>query len=96
MSVTAIDVIAISQSDFDRYGCPHCGNKNGYTLFSVPEAVVWICKRQECGETACILADSVERSPICFDGRLYPSVQKHPLGEILDPLVPDVPGERRT
>jgi hypothetical protein len=74
-------IIAISQRDKDRYGCPNCGCdvsicNNFYGMGALPVTC------EECHTKYVILADDLDKSPIGFgtaDGKTYyPEVVEHP------------------
>lgn len=72
-------VIAVSSSEMQAYGCPHCGYRSGHSAMSGGGASSWTCG--ECGKFAIILADGLNKSPLGFGiGKsfLYPKVRKHP------------------
>lgn len=71
------DVIAISLSDMQRFGCPHCGYRSGHISLSAGGVAVWKCGSEECRKICCILINGIKKSPIGFDG-FFPELQKHP------------------
>ena len=73
--MTTQTVIAVSATEFEEAGCPHCGYRSGYSPIWTGGAVAWTCG--ECGETCCVLADGINKSPIGF-GEIYPELQPHP------------------
>lgn len=72
-------IIAISQSDFKEYGCPHCNCDYASGSISGYGAAPVTCQNEDCKETFVILADGLEYSPIGI-GRPaeYPSLIDHP------------------
>lgn len=73
--LTAESAIAVSFTEIQQFGCPHCGYRSGTTPISGGGTAVWICG--ECQKTACILAEGVTKSTIGFGG-FYPELQDHP------------------
>ena len=71
-------IIAISESDFNSFGCPQCGCYSGYSMLTFfGTAADWRCN---CGCTTLIVADGIEVAPVCPPGHdSPPSVIKHPL-----------------
>ena len=59
--MTTTQIIAVSATEFEEAGCPHCGYRSGYSPIWTGGAVAWTCG--ECGETCCVLADGIARSP---------------------------------
>lgn len=70
-------VIAVSVTELNQFGCPHCGYRSGSTPLSFGGAASWRCGSNECGKTSCILAEGLTKSPIGF-GDFYPALQDHP------------------
>lgn len=70
-------VIAVSVTELNLFGCPHCGYRSGSSLLSFGGAATWRCGSNECGKTSCILAEGLTKSPIGF-GDFYPTIQDHP------------------
>jgi len=68
-------VIAVSNEDFQRCGCPHCGDIFGYSNISGGGAANWNCNG--CDQSCIILADGVTKSPMGV-GDVYPEMQDHP------------------
>ncbi len=69
-------VIAISVIEFNKFGCPYCGFRSGFTPTSYGGAAVWQCG--ECGKTCCVLGEGIVKSSIGFGGNFYPKLQAHP------------------
>lgn len=71
-------VIAISEKDFNDFGCSGCGSKEGHD--SVTSSVVRVHKCSACGVVTHILAEGVTASPVSVSGGIhFPSLTKHPL-----------------
>lgn len=77
----ASKIIAISQKDFDNWGCPHCGCNYTSTPGMITGTSVYV-KCNECETEFITLADDVYQSNISAstnDGPgVYPELQKHP------------------
>lgn len=77
--------IAISQKDFEQYGCPHCGGKE--EVF--PDTYTWMkTKRLKCGgcqKISVVVPEGQSKSAIGIGNNggpiEYPMVQKHPLNK---------------
>ncbi|MFA6194990.1 MAG: hypothetical protein WC719_04685 [Patescibacteria group bacterium] len=70
-------IIAISEADFERFGCSACGGKEGIDLNSSTLGRMRECP---CGVKTIILSDGVKSSPISTPGGVhFPSLSKHPL-----------------
>lgn len=68
--------IAVSASDFKRYGCVYCGHRYCYPgPIKSPGTTPVTCNA--CGESFIILADGVPRSDFVF-GDSLPELQPHP------------------
>jgi len=70
-------VIAVHQSEFQKFGCPHCGGIYGYSNLSGGGAAVWNCSEPDCGKVSVVVSDELTESPIGIDGH-NPKVQPHP------------------
>lgn len=70
-------VIAVSGAELQKFGCPHCGYRSGYSHMSSGGSTVWRCGSDECGEACCVLSEGVTKSRIGF-GDVYPELQAHP------------------
>jgi len=68
-------IVAISAADLQKFGCPYCGYRSGYSPISGHGAAAWDCG--ECGRTCCILGEGNTKSSIGF-GSFYPELQDHP------------------
>jgi predicted RNA-binding Zn-ribbon protein involved in translation (DUF1610 family) len=75
-----MDVIAISSEDQQRWGCPKCGYRFGYSRISKQNASDLTCG--ECGYRFVILAPGVTLSPFGIGPRngpfVYPDLTQHP------------------
>lgn len=71
------EVIAISLTDFERFGCPYCGFRSPASSMSVGDTAVCECGKNECGKTFCVLADGVARSSIVVRDSI-PELRSHP------------------
>lgn len=68
-------VIAISGNDVQKWGCPYCGYRSGYTAISGGGTSVVFCG--ECKRSFAVLAQGVEKSTVGF-ADFYPKLQEHP------------------
>lgn len=70
--------IAISYSDYQKYGCPNCktGKKKGFPLMSYKGCQVVCCSHCQVAYIVC--NDGIEQSSIGV-GAVYPEVVQHPL-----------------
>lgn len=77
--------IAVSQSDFDQYGCPHCGcsthnDKNGPLVPWMNTLDFWC---SQCAGRSAILKQDLAVSTIGFsvgtEPVYYPKLKVHPL-----------------
>ncbi|MDD3101852.1 MAG: hypothetical protein PHE59_01785 [Patescibacteria group bacterium] len=72
-------VIAVSASEFGKFGCPHCGFRSGSIRIQAGGSAAWKCGDEECGKICCILADGVTESSFGFGEEGYASkLQPHP------------------
>lgn len=76
-------MIAISSSDFERFGCVNCGCDFSYNPGPVSGNGTFPAKCGECGTEFVILADGLKESGIGFgtgtsDVYTYPKLQAHP------------------
>lgn len=75
--------IAITISDFNKFGCPYCGHKRYYQRASGPKGVLPICANPACQQGFVAVDDGEKVSPWGFGGdktpTFYPPVQRHPL-----------------
>ncbi|MFA5051074.1 MAG: hypothetical protein WC499_03095 [Patescibacteria group bacterium] len=79
MKKEAQSVIAVSASEFGKFGCPHCGYRSGSIRISVGGSAAWKCGSEECEKICCILADGVTESSFGFGEKGYSSkLQPHP------------------
>lgn len=73
-------VIAISNEDMQKWGCPNCGYRSGYSHISGQGASDWTCG--ECGYSFIILAKGVTVSPFGVGSgkgpAIYPKLSEHP------------------
>jgi hypothetical protein len=73
------EIIAVSASEFNEFGCPHCGYRSCYSHVSSGGASLASC---ECGKSFIVLADGVRRSSIGIgngnEETVYPELQSHP------------------
>gem|GEM_PF-3742485 len=75
-------VIAISVTDWFRYGCPHCGHLEAQRTLSVSIASRLVCANPDCGRTYCTINDGNNISMINFGTKeepYYPELLEHPL-----------------
>lgn len=71
-------IFAVSEKDFERFGCSICGCQDGHD--GTTSKLARLRKCQSCGSETIILADGVKTSPISVQGGLYfPALSKHPL-----------------
>lgn len=69
------NVLAISVSDYRKWGCPTCGFRSSYSAVSFGGAAVAYCT--QCNHTFVLLAAGVSESPIKVDNQT-PSISPHP------------------
>jgi plastocyanin/ribosomal protein L37AE/L43A len=81
MSEVTSEVIAISITDHEKFGCPSCGYRSGYTPISRGGSALWICGDGRCRRSCCILADDVTSSTISIGG-IRPRLVQHPRRDI--------------
>lgn len=67
--------LAVSFTDAQKFGCPHCGGIFGSSPISGGGSQVWNCA--DCGETSIYVNDGLGKSTIGV-GDTYPAVQPHP------------------
>lgn len=67
--------IAISQDEFNKWGCPHCGYRSVTTPISGQGAACAFCG--ECRKGFHILAEGISESPFSTAGKA-PKLQEHP------------------
>lgn len=71
------DIVAISWSDYQKYGCPRCGCASASSNSSGCGAADGRC--MECDSEFVILGDGIKECPIMFGNEKYkPKLQKHP------------------
>ncbi len=78
-----MNVLAVSSSEVDKWGCPYCGFRSLFTNMSGNGASSCICGDSDCGEPFIILAEGVTKSPIGIgtgkkDVFVYPELVEHP------------------
>lgn len=69
------DSIAISGSDFEKFGCPHCGGIFGTVRISGHGSALWDCS---CGNGCVILSDGITQSSISLGNSPPLKLQEHP------------------
>jgi hypothetical protein len=67
--------IAVLSDDVQKWGCPYCGYRSGYSPISGGGTAVVVCG--ECERSFAVLATGMTKSSIGF-GDLYPELQEHP------------------
>ncbi len=67
--------IAVAANEYQKWGCPNCGYRSGYSPISGGGTAIVSCG--ECEVSFAVLADDVKKSAIGF-GSFYPELQKHP------------------
>ena len=75
-----LDVLCISASDHQTYGCPHCGSSNTSVFSQICSTHQVGCG--ECKETFVMLADGIDQSAFGISVgsfQVFPRVQRHPL-----------------
>jgi len=71
------EIVAISVSDFNRYGCPNCGGKSLMAKISGMGTQWFSCC--DCKKGFCVLNDGQQKARIGVgDPAIYPLLQKHP------------------
>lgn len=75
--------IVITVSDFNGYGCPHCGHKHYYQRVSGPKGGLLTCASPACQRGFVVVDDGELASPYGFGSEniptFYPPMQPHPL-----------------
>jgi hypothetical protein len=75
-------IIAISQKDFNEFGCPYCGYYAAHTWIEDRGTKFLVCEDEKnCAKVFCVLADGVIRSSLVVD-RDRPKLQDHPRKDI--------------
>lgn len=67
--------IAVAAEEAQKWGCPYCGYRSGYSPISGGGTAVVVCG--ECERSFAVLAEGVTKSTIGF-GEFYPELQQHP------------------
>lgn len=67
--------LAVLASEFEKFGCPHCGGIFGNSLVTRGGSQSWRCTN--CDNTSVFVADGITRSTIGF-GNYFPNVTAHP------------------
>lgn len=71
-------IFAVSEKDFERFGCSSCGCKDGHD--STTSNLARLRRCQSCNSETIILTDGVKTSPISVQGGEYfPALSRHPL-----------------
>jgi hypothetical protein len=72
-------MIAVAQSDAEKWGCPYCGFRSASCHMSAGGAASVSCG--DCRQGYLILTDGMTKSPIGLgseSGTVYPELQQHP------------------
>jgi len=75
--------IAVSGKELNKFGCPYCGYRSGYTPVRGGGSAIWTCGDSNCGKSCVFLSDGVTKSSIGLssgdgDEVIYPELQVHP------------------
>ena len=75
-------IVAITFSDFNLHGCPHCGHTVYYLHVCGPRGSLIRCAADECQRGYVVANDGETVSPYGFgEDDHYPAVQPHPLAQ---------------
>lgn len=69
-------MIAVSNEEMERWGCPHCGYRSGSMNISCGGSGIWRCG--ECTRSSCVLAPGVTEAAFTVGDNEQPKLQDHP------------------